>query len=63
MGATNYLVKPVRINQCKALAGSMKKNISVSKAEKGLSKYERIRPLGKGAAGEVELVRSKQDGE
>ena len=41
----------------------MKKSLSTSKAEKGLSKYERIRPLGKGAAGEVELVRSKVDGE
>lgn len=41
----------------------MKKTVSVSKTEKGLSKYEKIRPLGKGAAGEVELVRSKTDGE
>ena len=63
MGATNYLVKPVRINQCRALAGQMKKQISSTKAEKGLQKYEIIRPLGKGAAGEVNLVRSKVDGE
>ncbi len=32
------------------------------KAEKGLFKYEKLRKLGKGAAGEVELVRNKNDG-
>lgn len=29
---------------------------------KGLSKFEKIRPLGKGAAGSVDLVRNKIDG-
>lgn len=35
---------------------------SSGKAEKGLFKYENIRPLGKGAAGSVNLVRNKLDG-
>ena len=32
------------------------------KDQKGLFKYENIRPLGKGAAGSVNLVRNKFDG-
>lgn len=35
---------------------------SSGKLEKGLFKYENIRPLGKGAAGSVNLVRNKLDG-
>lgn len=35
---------------------------SSAKNEKGLFKYENIRPLGKGAAGSVNLVRNKLDG-
>lgn len=30
--------------------------------QKGLIKYENLRPLGKGAAGSVTLVRNRQDG-
>jgi len=35
---------------------------SSGKVEKGLFKYENLRPLGKGAAGSVTLVRNKLDG-
>lgn len=64
MGAKDYLVKPIRIQECKALVRHMKKQQASSsgKAEKGLFKYENIRPLGKGAAGSVNLVRNKLDG-
>jgi serine/threonine protein kinase len=34
-----------------------------NRADKGLSKYEMLRPLGQGAAGSVTLVRNKQDGQ
>jgi serine/threonine protein kinase len=40
----------------------MKKATNVNKTDTGLAKYEIIRPLGKGAAGEVTLVRNKADG-
>lgn len=64
MGAKNYLIKPVRINQCKALSSIMKTPTpAIAKQDKGLSKYEIIRPLGQGAAGAVSLVRNKQDGQ
>ena len=36
--------------------------IAPGQIEKGLQKYENIRPLGKGAAGQVNLVRNKLDG-
>ena len=63
MGAKDYLVKPIRIQECKALVRHMKQVTSSSaKNEKGLFKYESIRPLGQGAAGAVTLVRNKLDG-
>lgn len=64
MGAKDYLVKPIRIQECKALVRHMKQKqaTSLDKAQKGLQLYENIRPLGKGAAGSVNLVRSKVDG-
>jgi hypothetical protein len=37
--------------------------IAPNQIEKGLQKYENIRPLGKGAAGSVNLVRNKLDGQ
>ena len=37
--------------------------IAPGQIEKGLQKYENIRPLGKGAAGQVNLVRNKLDGQ
>lgn len=52
MGAVNFLVKPIRISECKALVRHMKQTqIAPGQIEKGLQKYENIRPLGKGAAG------------
>jgi DNA-binding response OmpR family regulator len=63
MGAVNFLVKPIRIQECKALVKHMKQtHLTADKIEKGLFKYENIRPLGKGAAGSVNLVRNKLDG-
>jgi serine/threonine protein kinase len=64
MGAKDYLVKPIRIQECKALVRHMKQTqvSGQGKSEKGLFKYENIRPLGKGATGEVKLVRNRIDG-
>jgi serine/threonine protein kinase len=62
MGAVNFLVKPIRIQECKALVRHMKQTqVLPNQNEKGLQKYETLRPLGKGAAGSVNLVRNKID--
>jgi len=66
MGAMNYLVKPVRISQCRALVAFMKQTISTDNnedLEKGLQRFENLSFLGKGAAGMVSLVRNKKTGE
>ena len=49
LGATDYLVKPVRIQECKALTQKMKKRqVTPEQASNltGLAKYEKIRPIG-----------------
>ena len=64
MGAKDYLVKPIRFQECKGLVRHMKQTaISSNKAEKGLFKYELIRYIDGGATGTINLVRSKHDGE
>ena len=64
-GAMNFLVKPVRIQQCMSLVGFMKlmpAEEDTEKKEKGLARFEKIRGVGRGAAGIVDLVRSKSTG-
>jgi hypothetical protein len=52
MGAINFLVKPIRLNECRALASKMKQTkITAGATVEGIQKYEVIRPLGQGAAG------------
>lgn len=66
MGAVNYLVKPVRIQQCRALIAFMKQkttNPTPPAEEKGLARYEELRLLGRGAAGMVNLIRNRTTGE
>lgn len=64
MGAKDYLVKPVRFQECKGLVRFMSlNNVSADKSEKGLHKYERIRHVDAGATGQIDLVRNKHDGE
>jgi len=66
MGAINYLVKPIRIQQCKALVGFIKNtNLSREKAsgEKGMSRFEKLYEIGTGAAGIVHLIKNKSTGE
>ena len=64
LGATDYLVKPVRLQQCRALQSKMKKR-EFSQEEKsqlqGIAKYVRLKSIGKGAAGVVSLYRSLID--
>ncbi len=67
MGAKDYLVKPIRLNECKALVSRMKKSAAPLSSDgsshlAGLSKFEQIRELGRGASGSVLLVRNKIDG-
>ena len=64
-GATDYLVKPVRHQQCRALQNKMRRSGSTHEETsklQGIEKYERIRPVGSGAAGIVSLYKSRIDG-
>ena len=50
MGATDYLVKPVRIQECKALTTKMKRRQPAFDKDapeiQGLAKYEHLRRIG-----------------
>jgi DNA-binding response OmpR family regulator len=61
MGAKDYLVKPIRLSECKALISKMKQEAITSESNSlsGLAKFEKIRELGHGASGSVLLVRNK----
>ena len=66
MGAMNYLVKPIRIQQCKALVGFIQTKTPKSKStseEKGIGRFEKLHELGTGAAGIVHLIKNKTNGE
>ena len=67
MGAKDYLVKPIRINECRGLVNKMRqityKKTEGDEGQPGIAKYEIIRELGHGAAGKVHLIRSKEKGE
>jgi DNA-binding response OmpR family regulator len=64
MGAKDYLVKPIRFQECRGLVRNMaNSSVSSDKSEKGLHKYEKIRYVDGGATGQIDLVRSKHDGE
>ena len=67
LGATDYLVKPIRMQECRALTQKMKQRRQPQKETAapdqltGIAKYEKIRPLGQGSAGYVSLYRNKLD--
>jgi len=67
MGAADYLVKPVRLAECKAFSTKMKKRIIQKSQEKtelqGLAKYEFVKPIGQGSAGTVSVWKSRVDGQ
>ena len=66
MGAANYLVKPVRLIQCKALIAHMKiktKQELKPEEHQGLARFDTIRHLGRGATGMVNLIQHKTTGE
>jgi hypothetical protein len=64
MGAKDYLVKPIRFQECKGLVRHMRSTtVSSDKSEKGLHKYEILRYIDGGASGTINLVRNKHDGE
>ena len=61
MGATDYIVRPIRMNECRALKQKMKQRKEPQEINedqdqlKGLDKYEKLRPLGRSSTGEVSL--------
>ena len=68
LGATDYLVKPIRIQECRALTQKMKQRRKPRQPTSnpdhltGLAKYQKIRPLGQGSAGTVSLYKNIIDG-
>ena len=65
LGAINFLVKPVRVQECKALTTWMKKRqrpIGDSKLT-GIAKYEHLRRIGQGMAGAVSVYKNVEDNE
>ena len=67
LGALDYLVKPIRMQECRALTQKMKYRRQPQKLADpdqltGLAKYEKIRPIGQGAAGQVTLYKNIIDG-
>ena len=68
LGALDYLVKPIRMQECRALSQKMKYRrqpttpIANPDQLTGLAKYEKIRPIGQGAAGQVTLYKNIIDG-
>ena len=66
LGAVNYIIKPVRVPQCRALTAFMtqKKEKVADKEKKGLNaQFELVRFLGNGSAGRVDLMKGRQSGE
>ena len=66
LGAVNYIIKPVRVPQCRALTAFMThKKEKVDKNEKrGLqAQFEMQRFLGNGSAGRVDLMKNRKSQE
>lgn len=61
-GAKSFIVKPLRIQECKALVSYIGTTNNVD-TEQGLNQYIKLRNLGRGAAGSVDLVKHKVTGE
>lgn len=69
LGATDYLVKPIRMQECRALTAKMKQRKIATPSPQpaldkltGLAKYVINKPLGQGAAGCVSLYKNVIDG-
>ena len=60
-GAADYMVKPIRSHNIRGLAKYMNKASSQHPNTKSVADYEKVRTLGRGASGMVDLVTSKKD--
>lgn len=59
LGAKSFIVKPLRVQECRSLENFIGTN-EETEAGLNLSKYEIIKALGSGAAGEVDLIQHKE---
>ena len=59
-GAADYMVKPIRSHNIRGLGKYIKKGLNLNKIE-SMADYEKVRNLGRGASGTVDMVTSKKD--
>lgn len=62
-GAKDFIVKPLRVQECRGLEVHIKEEPKSTLAEKNLQKYKIKKTLGRGAAGQVDLVEHEETGD
>jgi two-component system chemotaxis response regulator CheY len=60
-GARDYIVKPIRLHNIRVLHNYIKQGVNRDRQSESVNDYEKIRTLGRGASGLVDLVSSKKD--
>jgi CheY-like chemotaxis protein len=60
-GAADYMVKPIRVHNIRVLDKYIKQGAEKHNPAESVADYEKVRTLGRGASGVVDLVTSKKD--
>jgi CheY-like chemotaxis protein len=60
-GAADYMVKPIRVHNIRVLDKYIKQGAEKYNHTESVADYEKVRTLGRGASGIVDLVTSKKD--
>jgi DNA-binding response OmpR family regulator len=60
-GAADYMIKPIRVHNIRALDKYIKQGAGKQKKPESVMDYEKVRTLGRGASGVVELVTNTKD--
>jgi CheY-like chemotaxis protein len=60
-GAADYMVKPIRVHNIRVLDKYIKQRGEKHNPAESVADYEKVRTLGRGASGVVDLVTSKKD--
>ena len=62
-GAADYMIKPIRVHNIRVLDKYIKQGAGKQKKPESVMDYEKVRTLGRGASGVVDLVTSTKDSE